>query len=118
MHCRIVGKDDFKGTGLHTITLGSELLPAPAPALVVAWVSLTQSPLTVRIGGAAILVLVPGRILFLERDWAGAGLNGFPVVEILVVIVIISRVMVVMVATVPILMVALVSIENILLKDC
>ena len=61
MHCRIVGKDDFKGTGLHTLTLGSELLPAPAPALVVAWVTLTQSPLTVRIGGAAVLVLVPGR---------------------------------------------------------
>jgi hypothetical protein len=51
-----------------------------------------------------------------ERDWAGAGLNGFHVVVILVVIVIISRVMVVMVATVPILTVALVSIENILLN--
>ena len=91
-----------------------EHLPAPAPALVEARVTLTQSPLTVGVGGAAVLALVPGK--------KGQGRQGptvllaplvIRVVVVLVVIVIIGRVMVVMVVTVPIPTVALVPDENI-----
>lgn len=72
-------------------------LPAQAPALVEAWVTLTQPPFTVRVGGADVLAGVPLVIY---------------VIVILVKIVIIGRVLVVTIVPVLIPAVALVPVVD------